>query len=148
MAGRLTLWGAGEILRSFFGKSSQPPEIFYLALIKDRAPTPYSSGSELFEPDPGAGYARVAIQNTAPMWVSDSGQLHIVTNEEELTFITAVADWGQISYWAICNADVGGQVYFVGSMEESLYVLNGDRAIVGAGELTVELGPFFTDEEF
>lgn len=148
MAGRLTLWGAGELLRTFFGQTSAPPPSFFLALIKDIAPSPYVSGSELDEPDPTLGYARVEIPNDAPTWISDSGQLHIVANEIDLSFLTATADWGRISYWAICNALEEGYVYCVGTMEEEQIVYNTDQVVVGAGELVVELGPFFTDEDF
>jgi hypothetical protein len=147
VAGRLTLWGAGEILRSFFGKTAEPPPDFYLALIKDLAPNPYVSGSELDEPTVDQGYVRVQLPNDAVTWNS-GGMLHIVANEVEAAFITATSDWGRIGYWAVCNAEQGGYVYFVGEMEENLSVLAGDQAVVGAGELVIELGPFFTDEDF
>ena len=54
MAGRLTIWGAGELLTTFFGNldaAKDPPSAFYLALVRLIAPTPYMSGAELDEPD-------------------------------------------------------------------------------------------------
>lgn len=148
MAGRLTLWGAGEILQTFFGRTAEPPASFYLALIKDTAPTPYVSGEELDEPSSDVGYARVEIVNDPTMWSDSSGQLQLVSNNEDLYFVTATADWGRISYWALCNQDQGGYVYLVGQMEEAQVVSAGDQVVMSANALSVELGPFFTDEDF
>lgn len=148
MAGRITMWGAGQILHNFFGRVAEPPPFYYLCLIKSIPPTPYSTGSELDEPSSEDGYQRLEIENSAPMWISDSAVLNLVTNEIDLTFVTATADWGQIGYWALANAAAGGYLYAVGSMEIAQAVVAGDQAVVSAGELAVELGPFFTDEEF
>ena len=147
MAGRLTLWGAGELLRTFFSRTSEPPASFFLALIKESTPTPYMSGDELDEPE-GESYARVEIPNDYENWSSDSEQLHIIGNTAEVAFVTAQEDWGRIGYWALCNAETGGFCYFVGDMETTQFVNTGDQAVVSAGDLVVELGPFFTDEEF
>jgi len=148
MAGRLTMWGAGQILRTYFSKTSEPPPNFYLALIKDLAPTPYVSGSELDEPGLDTGYARAELPNDAASWTAEEGTLHITGNAVEVTFITAQADWGNINYWALCNADAGGYCVAVGNMEEPNYVSTGDQVVLGTDELTIELGPFFTDEDF
>jgi len=148
MAGRLTLWGAGQLLRSFFGRTAEPPQTFYLALIKDIAPTPYVSGAELDEPDVETGYQRVAIPNDAASWTASEGFLHITSNAIDLPFITAITDWGSINYWAVCNAEVDGYVYFVGSVEQADYVAAGDQVVMGTDELVIELGPFYTDEDF
>lgn len=148
MAGRLSLWGAGQILRSWFGRTTEPPPNYYLALVREIAPTPYMSGSELDEPLVEDGYIRVAIPNEAVEWDSEEGLLHVTSNTNEFPFVTATADWGRIGYWALCNADVGGYTYFIGEMEEEQIILAGDQAVLGADELTLELGPFFTEEDF
>lgn len=148
MSGRLSLWGAGQILRTFFGRTAEPPPNFYLALVRDIAPTPYMSGSELDEPEVEAGYGRVAIPNEATSWDSEEGLLHVTSNLLDFSFVTATIDWGRIGYWALCNADVEGYTYFIGEMEEELIVLAGDQPVLGADELVVELGPFFTEEDF
>lgn len=148
MAGRLSLWGAGQILRTFFGRTAEPPPAFYLAFIKDVAPTPYMSGAELNEPDVEAGYSRVEIPNEAVNWDSEEGMLHVTSNLIDFNFVTASADWGRIGYWALCNASVDGYTYFIGEMEEELIVLAGDQPVLAADELVIELGPFFTEEDF
>jgi hypothetical protein len=147
MAGRLSLWGAGEILQSFFGRSTEPPPSYYLALIKDIAPTPYVSGVELDEPSAEDGYQRVEITNEVTSWADSTGVLHVVANVNDLLYVTAVNDWGRIAYWALCNEQEGGYVYFMGDMEEELAVFAGDQVVITAGELSIELGPFFVDQD-
>lgn len=148
MAGQLTLWGAGELLRTFFGRSALPPTEFYLALIRQIPPTPYVSGLELDEPPLEAGYSRALIVNDATSWDASGGLLHVVSNALDVAWPPALADWGRIGYWAICASQEGGYVYFVGKMEEEKSVLSGDTALVPADELVVELGPFYTQEDF
>src|SRR5262245_61407319 len=118
MAGRPTLWGASQILRSYFSKAAEPPPSFWLALVKDIAPSPYMSAEEINEPDPAAGYARVEIPNTVDAWDDlDTGQLQVVSNRSAVQFLSATADWGQIDYWALCDSEVGGNMIFVGDLE-------------------------------
>lgn len=146
MAGRLTLWGAGELLRSFISRTAEPPPSFFLALIKEIPPTPYVSGGELDEPSVDDGYQRVELPNDAATWSGDD-ELHLVSNQADVPFVTATSDWGPIGFWAICNALEGGYVYFVGDMEDSQIIYTGDQAVIPAQELVIQVGPFYTDEE-
>ena len=50
MAGRLTLWGAQQLLTGYFGQTIAPPASFYVALIVSVPPTPFMDGSDLDEP--------------------------------------------------------------------------------------------------
>lgn len=145
MTGQLTLYGAGELLNSFFGRGATPPNSFYLALIKDVAPTPYVNGNELDEPI-GGGYARAEVPNDAGTW-SNAGALNITGLQTTIEFVTATADWGTIRYWALCNDIVSGSPYFVGQLDSPQVVLNGEIAQVDPGDLDVELGPFFASWE-
>lgn len=147
MAGRLTQWGAGELLRSFFSRTATPPPSFWLGLVMENAPSPYVIGAELDEPE-GLSYSRVEILNDIENWPSDNGLLHVVANGLAVSFVTAQEDWGRIGYWAVCNAQEDGYVYLVGEMEEEQSVLTGDQVIINSDELVVELGPFFTPDEF
>lgn len=144
MAGKVTLWGAGEILRTFFAQSTEPPENFYLALISEVAPTPYISGAELSEPLFDE-YERAVIPNDAITWTND-GQVHIMICETDVVFPTALEDWGTIRFWAVCNAPEGGYIYFVGAFEEPEVISEGDAVQVSSGNLSVSLGPFFSEE--
>ena len=145
MPGRLTVFGARELLTSYFARTTEPPPTFYLALIKEIAPTPYLSGSELDEPDV-ADYARIAIDNDLANWVNDS-QPQEIYNAQSGQFATAITDWGKISYWALCNAEVDGFNLLVGELENPVLISAGDQVTFEEGDLNVTLGPFFLAEE-
>lgn len=143
MAGRPTLWGAKEFLKSFFGQTTNPPANFYLALVQETPPNPFISGTELDEPV-GMAYARKVIPNNSTNW-SNTGitnQLHLVSNQLELAFTAATGEWGAIGYWALCDASTAGNVYFYGQLEQPVFIGDGDQAIVPALDLVIELGPF------
>lgn len=144
MAGRLTLWGAGELLSAFWGRVAEPPANFYLALIRDVAPTSYVSGGEIDEP-PTGDYARAVIENTT-VWWSNESQPQVMLTDEDVLFTEATEDWGVVRYWALCNADAEGFVYAVGELDAPYNVEAGDVVVVGAGDLAIALGPFFTEE--
>lgn len=145
MAGRITLWGADQLLTSFFSRKTEVPSGFYLALIKDIAPTPFISGSELDEPE-GGSYVRTLIPNTTDQF-SNIGQPQVINLETNVQFLPATDLWGMIRYWALCNAQVEGYVYFIGKLVAPMKVDNGDIAFVSAGDLSIALGPFFTAED-
>lgn len=143
MAGRLTIWGANQLLLAYFTKTTDIPTNFYLALIREIAPTPYVSGSELDEPD-NAEYARVAIPNIPFNW-SNASSPQEVANTEDVEFPTAVTDWGDIRYWALCNASVDGFNFLIGDLETPVQIMAGDSAVFKEGDLSVELGPFYME---
>jgi hypothetical protein len=148
MAGRLTIWGAGEVLTAFFGNSEggrPAPGSFYLALVRTIAPTPYMSGAEIDEPA-AADYARVQIENDTFNWANASAPQQI-SNLLTASFATAITDWGECRYWALCNAPVDGFNYLVGELETPLLVQTGDTIQVAEGDLGVSLGPFFSADE-
>lgn len=148
MSGRLTIWGAGEVLTTFFGNGDggrDAPGSFWLALVRLTAPTPYMSGAEIDEPD-AADYARVEIPNDTFNWANASTPQQ-VSNLLLASFATATSDWGECRYWALCNAEVGGFNYLVGELEVPLLVESGDQVQVAEGDLGVSLGPFFSTDE-
>ena len=121
------------------------PNTWFLAVIKDIAPTPYVSGAELDEPV-GGSYGRVEIANDAATW-SNLGTANISTLQVQVNFADASADWGTIRYWALCDAVVDGNPYFVGQLESPQVVRLGDTPVVNVGDLSCELGPFFATWE-
>jgi len=145
MSGRITVWGASQLLMSYFTQTTEPPPYFYLALIRTIAPTPYMSGSELDEPD-NTDYARIEIANDLAHWVNDSAPQE-VANLVPAQFVTAVSDWGQINYWALCNAPMDGYNLVVGNLESPVFVEAGDQVVIEESDLSVTLGPFFLAEE-
>jgi hypothetical protein len=144
MAGRLTIYGAGELLTTFFGNdlsAKDPPGSFYLALVRLIAPTPYMSGAELDEPD-ASDYNRVEVPNDGYNWANLSSPQE-VANQLDVSFVQAASDWGECRYWALCNAPTGGFNYLVGDLEAPILVTAGDTVMVADGDLGVSLGPFF-----
>ena len=109
------------------------------------APTPFVSGAELDEPI-GGSYGRVLIPNDTDHF-SNIGQPQVVNLENNAQFLPATDLWGMIRYWALCNAEVDGYVYFIGKLVAPMRVDNGDIAFVPAGDLSIALGPFFTAED-
>jgi len=148
MAGRLTIWGAGELLTTFFGNidaAKDPPGSFYLALVRTIAPTPYMSGAELDEPDV-SDYARVEVPNDGLNWANLSSP-QTIANMIDVSFVQAVTDWGECRFWALCNAATEGMNYLVGDLESPILVEAGDTVVVSDGDLGVSLGPFFMADD-
>jgi hypothetical protein len=49
-----------------------------------------------------------------------------ISNANRITFNTAQADWGKISYWVLFDAEVGGNMLHIGSITNSRDILAGD----------------------
>lgn len=145
MAGRITLWGAGQLMSAFFGKGAPIPDTFYLAAMKSTPPSPYVSGGELDEPE-GAGYQRLAVPNNGLYW-NNTGQIQVALLNADISFAAATGDWGTLRYWALCNASLDGFAYFVGTLESPVTINTTDVLMVGAGDLGVTVGPFFAAED-
>lgn len=143
MSGRITLYGASEILLSFFTKGTQAPPNFYVALIKDIAPTPYLSGAELDEPVMES-YARAALPADLASWTLVG--MNTISTAVDAVFPTATEGWGTCRFWALCSAEVEGYVYAIGDMDP-LTVEDGDVVTLFEGDLSFSLGPFFNTEE-
>ena len=103
------------------------------------------SGSELDEPD-NADYQRVEIDNDLAHW-ANSSQPQEIFNVMPTQFVTATTDWGQIKYWALCNASVDGYNVIIGNLENPVQISAGDQPEFADGDLSVSLGPFFLAEE-
>jgi hypothetical protein len=103
------------------------------------------SGAEIDEPA-AADYARVQIENDTFNWANASAPQQI-SNLLTASFATAITDWGECRYWALCNAPVDGFNYLVGELETPLLVQTGDTIQVAEGDLGVSLGPFFSADE-
>jgi hypothetical protein len=145
MTGRLTMWGAQQLLTTYFTQRTTPPPTFYLALIRAIPPTPYMDGTELDEPDT-PDYARVAITNDLANWSNDS-QPQEISNILPQQFITATNDWGRIGYWALCDSLVDGNNFIVGDLENPVMIMTGDQATFEEGDLSATLGPFFLQDD-
>jgi hypothetical protein len=145
MAGRLTVWGAQQLLTTYFTQGSVPPPIFYLALVRAIPPTPYMDGTELDEPDT-PDYARIPIPNDLANWSNDS-QPQEISNILPQQFVTATNDWGRVGYWALCDELVDGNNFIVGDLENPVMIMTGDQATFEEGDISATLGPFFLQDD-
>lgn len=138
--GSITLWGAGELLADFFGRSTEWPANFYMALVRTTAPGPFTEGGELDEPDEETGYIRVEIPNAPDTWLIDD---EVLSNVNDIIFPQTIGSWGTIKYWALCNDTTEGQLYFYGSFIDALTSEVDDQFVISAGTLSIEVGPIF-----
>jgi len=145
MSGRLTIWGAQQLLTVYFSQYATPPLDFYLALIKDVAPTPFLDGTELDEPL-ATDYARILVPNDQLNWANDS-EPQVVYNTQPLAFTVATSDWGLMNFWALCDSPTDGNLVLVGDLEQPLQILTGDQAAFDEGDLTIVLGPFYQPDD-
>lgn len=143
MSGAISLYGAGQFLSAMFGQSATPPQDYYVALIGDTPPSPYLNGEELDEPT-AASYARAVVPNLASVWELDG---NVMVNVAEVAFAPAVEDWGRVSFWALTDAAVGGQIYAVGDLDVPVTVLAGDEVVMPVQAFAFELGTFFNTPE-
>lgn len=148
MTGRLTVWGAGELLTTFFGNGTgdgtaakDPPGSLWLALVRQVAPTPYMSGAEIDEP-PANDYARIEVPNDTLHWGNPFAP-QLVQNQADIAFVMATSDWGECRFWALCNAPIDGFNYLVGDLTDPIVVEAGDTVVLSEGDLGVSLGPFY-----
>ena len=86
----------------------------------------------------GGAYARIEVGGTSGLTfsVASAGSS---SNEQDITFPTATADWGTVSYAAIMDASTGGNVLFHGALTVAKTVNNGDTFKFNAGDMTITL---------
>jgi len=120
------------IINYFFrNQAVTRPAAHYLALyISD--PTDDNTGSEIA----GGGYARKVITFTTPAIVSGKTT---ITNEAEIRFPVATANWGNISHWGILDAPTDGNLLAHAPVDVPKLIENGDEAKFNAETLTITI---------
>ena len=78
-------------------------------------------------------YARQA----AGPWTDTGNNPTVATNDALITFPTATADWGAITYFGIYDAVSGGNLIAYAATSVTKTVLNGDIARFPIGSLSV-----------
>jgi len=106
------------------------PTAWYVGLFTS-ATSDSGGGTEVS----GNGYARQAVSFT----VATTGGVTKAANSATITFPTATATWGTISYIAIFNASSGGNMLFHGPVVTNKLIETDDSFQITAGNLTVEL---------
>lgn len=113
-------------------QSVQQPSQVFLALYKTN-PTDNDTGSEVS----GGGYARKQISFGVPSQHSERAQ---ITNAARVEFDVATAEWGEVAYFGLRDANVGGNLLVHGVFNKPTKIEEGNRFIVEAGALTVSVG--------
>ena len=91
-------------------------------------PTDAGSGTEVS----GGSYARTAVTFAAP----SNG---VTTNDADVTFPTATASWGTVSYIGIHDASTSGNLLFHTALDTAKTIDSGDIFKITTGNLSVTL---------
>lgn len=132
MAGKST-YLQGKVLDDLFGISSfSPPGILYVGLHKGDPTDAGSGGAEVS----GGSYSREAVTNDATEW-SRTGS--VVTNDNDVDFGTATADWGtsgdEVTHVTVWDASTSGNLLYSAPLTAPRIILNGDPVKFVAGQL-------------
>jgi len=85
----------------------------------------------------GGSYGRIEVGGASGRSFSTASSG--TDNDQDITFVTATADWGTVTHMAIMNASTAGNVMFHGLLTLSKTVNNGDTFKFVAGDLDVSL---------
>jgi hypothetical protein len=120
------------VLDWLFGSGS--PSSYDLALSRTQ---PSSDGSNITEPDTGAGYARASITNNATNF--PAAVAGTKTNGTDFSWPTATADWGGYawSYWVLYDHSSGLPVIW-GTLTTGKFVETGDTLRIPSGQMNIQ----------
>lgn len=132
---------AGEnYLLSLVANAETPLPQMYVALMLNQAPSRFIGGGELDEPTV-TEYARAVVLNAGGSWTA---RQQYISNVRDITFPTAVTNWGLVKHWALCDASSGGRVLWAGSLPTPIYVQAGAQPYLPAGTLTLSAAGYTT----
>lgn len=135
----LTTYGRQQMVNAFWTPDIFTPlTVVYFCYTRAVAQS-NADGSQLDEPDPGAGYIRVGYPLSSSKW-SPSGFGEIYNTD--LTFFAAVTgDWGLVQGMALADtSDPGtGNVLAVGNITEPFQPAVGSIPIVDIADVVIGL---------
>lgn len=105
-----------------------PPTTVYLALYTSN-PNPNNSGTEVT----GGSYARQAVS-----WTALAGGTS-TQNSSTITFPTATANWGAITYVALLDAASSGNLLMFAPATVTITINNGQTYTITSGNLVASL---------
>ena len=137
-----SIYTAKALLNSLFQKTSNfgalgSPPTFYVGFSSTQ---PNPDGTGVTEPAGGA-YARVAT--AASDWdTATSADPSVVDNVNDFTFNVATADWlsgNVLTHGVLYDAATSGNMLGFGVLSTAKAILDGDQAIIKAGDLQIKL---------
>lgn len=93
-----------------------------------------AAGTGITEPS-GGSYARVSVTNNTTNWPTVSNQTK--RNGTAITFPTATANWGTITWFFISDASTGGNILASGALTTSKAVDTGDTASFAVNDISI-----------
>jgi len=130
----LTEYAIKALLDEVMGKTAYTLPTVWCALYNGN---PLGAGSELAAP-PATDYAREACAGkwAAAAFVSPTGT---IASNADIDFGVAGAAWGTVDYFAIFDADTGGNMLASGPLEVSRSVQLNDPVKFPSGELKIRM---------
>lgn len=125
--GTISIYLANALLDHVFNHSIyNSPATVYLGLSTS---DPHNNGSGISEPS--NGYSRQPI-------TFEAAENRRITQDGEVQFPVATADWGVITHWFLSDAATGGNMLAYGSLSSSRTISAGNVAIILSGQIYVE----------
>ncbi|MCL2248680.1 MAG: hypothetical protein FWC13_05375 [Oscillospiraceae bacterium] len=121
-----------KVLNHFFGIKNEPPptQVFVGLLTSD--PTDEDIGLEVS----GGNYERQPISFSPPEIILGKTQ---ITNNAEVRFPVATANWGTVAYFGIYNAQSGGELYAHTPVGIPKQIENDDEAVYRPGMVIIKM---------
>lgn len=110
------------------------PTTVYVALS---TADPGEAGTGIAEPAGADGYARVAVTFGGIASGTDAATM---SNDIDVAFGPATADWGDITHFAVFDAATAGNMLRHASLSAPVTINNGDSATFAVGALTIAQG--------
>lgn len=123
----------GKVLDHLFGIASYSAPATVYAALYTATPSDSGGGTEVTTAG-GTLYARVAITNDTTEW---SRTDNAITNDNDVVFPTAGADWGTVEAFALLDASTDGNLLYWGALTQSKTINNGDTAKFAAGDIDI-----------
>lgn len=124
---------AQKTLNCIFNKQQlTPPSSLWFALFTTN-PTGANTGTEVS----GSGYSRVQI--TAMTFAELVAGNMQVSNSSKISMPRATGDWTQSNYWAVMDAQTGGNLIVFEALVNSADVKTGEMPELNAGDLTITI---------
>lgn len=112
------------------------PATFYIALVTDE-PGDGWDGTVLDTLEPTDPiYGRQPVASGTGWTLSDGG---FVINAVDIAFPVPLADWGQITHFAVTDAIVGGNLWAYGRLLDPMYIPAGYPPLLGVGSVYLGL---------
>lgn len=137
MASAITTYGASYVLNVMFGQRDLAPDFYFMALLT-QAPGTQTDGSLITEPPVESGYSRVQVLNDLNTFGGAANA--VVATTAQIAFPVATADWPTVTHYALCDTEVGGNVYLYGSFNIPRRVFAGDQARIAPQGLSLTVG--------